>query len=234
MNFTKAVRKNVPVKVGLIGPSGSGKTLSALKLACGLGGRTVLIDTEAGRGLYYADSYDYDYARLDAPFAPESYIEAIGEAYKAGFRNIIVDSASHEWIGKGGCLEIHTAVTNADPKHNGYTAWEKVTPRHNRFIETIVRCPVNLILTLRGKDEYVLEEGANGKKSPKKVGVGAQMRDGLEYECTVAFMVDQDTHYASATKDLNGMFQTPHVITEETGVRLAQWSNSGASATENK
>lgn len=227
MNFVKAKREAIPVKIGLIGPSGSGKTFSSLLIASGIGEKTCLIDTESKRGLYYADIYEYDHATLEPPFTPEAYIDAIGAAYKAGYKTIIVDSASHEWIGKGGCLEIHTAETQASNSKNSYTAWEKVTPRHNRFIETIVRCPVNLIITLRGKDEYIIEENGNGKKSPKKVGVGAQMRDGLEYECTVAFLIDQQSHYASATKDLNGMFCDPHIISKETGLKLKTWANGG-------
>jgi hypothetical protein len=45
-----------------------------------------------------------------APFTPEKYIAAIAECVKAGMECIIVDSITHEWDGKGGCLEIVESV----------------------------------------------------------------------------------------------------------------------------
>jgi len=230
MAFTiqKAVRVQVPVKVALIAPSGGGKTKSALRLAKGFGGKTAMIDTENKRGLYYADTFEYEYIPFNAPFEPERYVEAIDFALTKGVQNIIIDSASHEWIGKGGCLEIHEKITAASPSKNSYTAWNKVTERHAKFVEAVIRCPVNLILCLRGKDEYVLDQKEGSKSAPRKVGVGAQMRDGLEYECTVTFLIDTESHIATVSKDFEDMFKTPEIITEEHGIKLVKWANSGA------
>jgi hypothetical protein len=57
---------------------------------------------------------------------------------------IIIDSASHEWDGLGGILDIHAAIPG-----NSFTAWSKVTPRHNAFIQAMMQSPCHLITTVR-------------------------------------------------------------------------------------
>lgn len=224
--FQKAVRTQVKLRVALIGPSGSGKTYSALRLAKGIGGRVAFIDTEGDRGTYYADEFDYDRLQLDPPYAPERYITAIRNAESAGYDVLIMDSASHEWIGKGGILEIHGNMTG-----NSYTNWNAVTPRHDAWVDAQVRCRCHLIITMRGKDEYVVAENEKGKQAPKKIGVGPVQRGGLEYEYTVAFLIDQGKHIASSTKDNTHLFeQFFDVLTEEHGAKLKAWAESGAPA----
>ncbi len=224
MAFVKAERKKIKLKIALIGSSGAGKSYSSLQIAKGLGGKTAYVDTEGGRGELYADKFDYDIMELEAPFTPERYIEAIREAENAGYDNLIIDSASHEWIGRGGCLEIADKIQGI----NDFTKWAKVTPRHNNFIDAIVRAKLNVIFTLRGKDEYVMEQNEKGKMMPKKVGLGAEQRKGLEYECIVAFNLEQDTHMATATKDNTGLFNGIYdIITAETGKKLKDWAESG-------
>lgn len=56
---SKAVRKQIKVKIALIGPSGSGKTYTALRLAKGLGGNILLVNTEGDRGYFYANEFNY-------------------------------------------------------------------------------------------------------------------------------------------------------------------------------
>jgi len=99
-----------PLWVGLFGPSGGGKTFSALLLAKGIqsvvGGRINFIDTESGRGLHYADLFDYDYTPLPPPHGSLDYLAAITHAVKGkGARIVIVDSLSHEHDGEGGMIE---------------------------------------------------------------------------------------------------------------------------------
>lgn len=231
----KAVKKGVHLKIALIGPSGSGKTWSALLLARGFGGRTVLIDTEARRSLYYAQDFDFDVIHMNKPFAPERYVKAITTAYKLGYQNLIIDSGSHEWIGIGGCLDIHEKMPG-----NSFANWAKVTPKHNKFIDCFVRVPMHTIVNLRGKDEYVMTE-VNGKQVPKKVGLGPQMRAGLEYECTVSLMIDLESHRFDCLKD-NTCYQNGDrifdgrndKIRDIDGKALVEWANSGGTKIEEK
>ncbi|MDD4805058.1 MAG: AAA family ATPase [Candidatus Pacebacteria bacterium] len=229
MGFQKAKREKIYPKIALIGPSGAGKSYTALRLASGYvskldGNKKIYyIDSEGGRGKYYADKFDYEYCEIKEPYSPEKYIQIIDEALSCDDCGaIIVDSTSHEWSGKGGILEQHSNMPG-----NSYTNWSKLTPRHNRFIDKILYAPVCIITTVRGKDAYVLED-KNGKQVPKKVGVGGEQRGNFEYEMTVAFNIDQNSHVATASKDNTGLFDNKYnVLTEDDGKNIYDWANSG-------
>lgn len=220
--ISKAERTKVKLRIALIGPSGGGKTYSALRLAKGIGGKVVLIDTEAGRGLHYAQEFDYFHIPFDPPFTPERYIEAIEAAEAYGAETIIIDSASHEWVGKGGLLETHGNMPG-----NSWANWRQITPRHDKFLDKLLRSSSHIISCLRGKDEYVAEE-KDGKQTPKKVGMGPQMRDGFEYEAILTFLIDQQNHVASAMKDNTHLFDGKFdKLTEKDGELLREWAESG-------
>ena len=222
--FQKAKKEKIWTKILLGGSSGSGKTYSALRLATGLarksgGSGIAAIDTEAGRIRYYANEFDFCDMQLTEPFTPEKYIEAINEAVDSGFKVLIIDSISHEW---NYCVDIHDKMPG-----NSWTNWSKVTPRHDAFMEKILQAPIHIIATVRGKDEYVLEE-KNGKQTPKKVGLGFKQRDGVEYNYTATFNIAQDTHIAEATKDNTHIFEGRYeVLTEKDGEALYDWANTG-------
>lgn len=227
MAFVKAKKEQIWVKMLLAGPSGGGKTFSALRVATGLAkaadSRIAAIDTENGRIRYYANDFDFDDMQMDAPYSPEKYMSAIDEAVKAGYKVLIIDSLSHEW---SFCLDL----VNNMPGTNSYTKWKTVTPRHDAFKEKILQSPIHIIATVRGKDEYVLED-TNGKKIPKKVGLGYSQRDGLEFDYTTTLNLDQNTHRFQATKDNTHLFEDRYdLLTEEDGVLLYQWANDGDSA----
>jgi hypothetical protein len=228
MSFTikKAERFNAKLRIGLFGASGSGKTTSALLLAQGIVGdlsKVVVIDTERGSADLYAHLGDYSTLSLEPPYSPERYIQALKECQNAGFEVIIVDSITHEWNGKGGCLEIHESMTG-----NSYTNWAKVTPRHNAFIDAVLDAKAHVICCGRVKDDVVLNLNDKGKQAPEKVGLKAITRDGFDYEMTLCFDIDAK-HNATSSKDRTGLFdKTPaFVITPETGEVLKQWANSG-------
>lgn len=223
MAFVKAKKEKIWTKVLLGGSSGSGKTYSALRLATGLarkcGSEIAAIDTEAGRIRYYANEFEFSDMQLTEPFTPEKYISAIEDAVNSGFKVLIIDSISHEW---NYCVDIHDKMSG-----NSWTNWSKVTPRHDAFMEKILQAPIHIIATVRGKDEYVLEE-KNGKQTPKKVGLGFKQRDGVEYNYTATFNIAQDTHIAEATKDNTHIFEGRYeVLTEKDGEALYDWANAG-------
>jgi hypothetical protein len=225
MQIRKAERKKAKLRLGIAGPSGSGKTYSALKLAFGLGGTVGLIDTEHGSGDLYAHLGNYDIINIEAPYTVQKYLAAIKAFEDAGYATIILDSLSHAWAGDGGLLDKQGKA--ADRLKNSYTAWREVTPDHNALVDAILQSPCHVIATMRSKTEYVLEEGPNGKKVPKKVGMAPVQRDGMEYEFTVFLDVAQD-HTAFASKDRTGLFGREHQrISEDTGVTLLQWLDTG-------
>jgi hypothetical protein len=230
MDLRQAERKQAKIKMGLQGPSGSGKTFSALLIGYGLTNdwsKIAVIDSENHSADLYAHLGTYKVLNLSKPFSPEIYIEAIELCEKAGMEVIIIDSISAEWEGQGGILEIHGNMTG-----NTFTNWNKITPRHNAFVQKMLQSPCHLIATIRSKQDYVLSE-KNGKMVPEKVGLKGITREGLDYEFTVVLDLDI-RHNATASKDRTGMFmdKPQWVITEKTGQRIMQWCRAGVDISE--
>lgn len=198
--FKKATKERARLRLALIGPAGSGKTYSALAVASELvpGGRVAVIDTEHGSASKYADRFSFDTLEPDT-FEPATYVEAIHAAEAAGFDVLIIDSLSHAWMGKGGALEMVDRAAKRQQGGNSFTAWRDVTPQHNALVEALLACRCHLVVTMRSKTEYVLEEDARGKKVPRKVGLAPVQRDGLEYEFDVVAELNAD-HEAVVTK----------------------------------
>ncbi len=232
----KAVREKIFVKIALMAPSGGGKTFGSLRLATGMAeemkkqtgkdARILLANTEGKRGYYYANEFTYDIIDIDAPHNPEKYVELIEFAQSEGYDILILDSSSHEWEGKGGCLDLHNQAGG------NYQAWGKITPRHDKFIYAIADCEMHTIATMRGKDQYEMEKDQGGKTSVKKLGVGAKQRDGFEYEFTCTFLIDQKTSMSEAQKDNTHLFENEGAVllSEAHGKKLIQWANSGDAA----
>lgn len=227
----KATRQKLKLKIGLQGPSGSGKTYSALRLAHGIESdweKIFFIDTENDSATYYSDIGAFNHLSFSPPYNPERFIEAIDACIAAGATVVILDSMSHEWEGKGGCLDIHQRETDSQKYGNSFTAWGKVTPRHNAFVDHVRISPVHIIGCTRSKQDYVLDTNDKGKSVPKKVGLKGVQRDGLDYEMGLVFTIDMD-HMAFSEKDRTGLFaeKPRHQITEETGKTLLAWANQG-------
>lgn len=225
MELRKATRQKAKLRIGITAPSGAGKTYSAILIANGIAlnkEKVAIIDTENGSADLYADMGDFSVIRLEAPYTPERYIEAIKECEKASMEVIIIDSATHEWDGKGGCLEIQEQLGGK------YQDWAKVTPRHRKFLEAILSSPAHIITTTRRKQDYEMNKDGSGKTKVEKVGLKEVQREGFEYELTLNFELDT-RHNASASKDRTGLFadKPEFVITEDTGRILRDWANSG-------
>ena len=228
----QAVRSKVFVKVALMAPSGGGKTFSSLRVATGMAqeiekregrkARILLGNTEGDRGYYYANEFEYEIVDLEPPYTPEKFTSFLHWAEEEKYDIVILDSASHEWEGRGGCLEIHAKAGGR------YQDWKDVTPRHEKFIDAMAKTKINLIATMRGKDKYELEKDDNGKTSVNKLGVGAKQREGFEFEFTCTFMIDQKTNFATYQKDNTHIFENEIsvLLTEDHGKKLIMWANS--------
>jgi len=184
-----------------------------------------MIDTENGSASLYDHLGEFNVIDLQPPFSPERYIEAINTCVNADIQCIIIDSSTHEWSGIGGCLDINEQLAQVKFKGNTWSAWSETTPRHDRFVQTVLQCPVHIITCTRSKMETVMGEG----KKVHKVGMKDIQRDGWEYELTVSLTIDRDTHKAVASKDRTELFEgkDAFVITEETGILIKDWCNKG-------
>jgi hypothetical protein len=240
--FKKAQKRRVPLKIAIDGPSGSGKTMTSLLLAYGIHGpnaKIAVIDTENESSSLYSGTkieapgfglINFDVAPMSPPFMTNKYIMAIKEATEAKYDVIIIDSGSHAWSGPGGILE-RKDLADMRPGSNKWTNWMPFTKEHNAMMSAVLHSPVDVIFTMRSKQDYVLEQRGE-KSAPKKVGMAPQQREGVEYEFSVAFSVDMN-HILSANKDRttlfkNKLFELDAQTTIQIGKDLAAWRSSDA------
>lgn len=227
----KAERKRAKARIALCGPAGAGKTHSSLRLAGELGEKILLIDTENHSGEMEAGKAgipEYFVLPIEPPFDPAKFIETIKAAEENGFDVVIIDSLSHAWAGSGGLLDQQGKI--ADRGTNSFTAWRQITPKHNSLVDAMLQSSCHVLATMRSKQEYVIEENERGKKAPKKVGLAPVQREGLEYEFTIVFDIDQKTHTAVSTKDRTSLFPPDNsfLISNETGKKIKNWLETGA------
>jgi hypothetical protein len=228
VQFKKATRQAVKLKLAVSGPSGSGKTLGALALARALApaGKVALIDTENGSASLYGDRFEFDALDLAPPFTSARYLEAMQAAVEAGYEVLVIDSLSHQWAGEGGILSRKEELDKRGG--NSFTNWATFTKEHTAFVSQLLHMPVHVIATLRSKQDYVIEEGNGRKSTPKKVGLAPVQREGLEYEFSTVFDLQMD-HKAAASKDRTGLFGEGLVdlTDKQVGKKLLAWLETG-------
>lgn len=220
--FTPATRKGSHLKIAITGPAGSGKTYSALRLARGISknGRIALVDTENESASLYATDFDFDVVSVEPPYTIDKLTGPTVAALEANYDVLIVDSASHFW---NGILEYKSQLDKRGG--NSYTNWAEANKNYDLMLRSILFSKIHVIVCMRSKMEYVLEQNDRGKQVPKKVGMAPVMRDGVEYEFTTVFDLDI-SHQAQASKDRTKLFGE-HIfqITEKTGQKLTTWLN---------
>jgi hypothetical protein len=220
--FTRATKSASRLRLALCGPTGAGKTFTALSIACALGKRVAVIDTERGSSQKYADRFAFDVLELDN-HSPDDYRDAIQAAVVEAYDVLIVDSLSHAWMGKGGALEMVDQEA-ARTKGNSFGAWRNVTPKHVRLLDAITAAPLHVIATMRTKTEWLQEE-VDGKKRIRKIGTVPIQRDGIEFEFDVVADLEPEHNRLTVTKtrcvELDGL------VVEKAGSELAdtlaQW-----------
>ena len=233
--FTPVTRKQSKARIGMIGPSGAGKTVSALKMGYGITGdwsKVALIDTEHERGRFYANRSDlgtgeFLYASLTPPYSADRYIDFVSSAAEAVGQDgvVIIDSFSHAWDNEGGVLEYKSEVAKRSGK-NDYTAWDEAGKVQNNLVNTILSVDCHVIVTMRTKMAYAMEQNDRGKMVPIKLGLAPVQRENTEYEFDIVFQIDRD-HTATLSKDTTFLDKFSGVITPELGSQLREWLSEG-------
>ncbi len=230
MAWERASRKAAPGLIELAGLSGSGKTYTALLVAAGMvgkKGRVGFLDAENGRGELYADDPvimralpdGYDYEEIAAPFTPERYIEKMVSAEKAGITVLVTDSASHEYEGIGGCVEI--AETN---KIGNSDNWALAKRRHKRFVYHLLSSQLQQIFCLRAREKVKIVG-----KQYIPLGLSSIQEKNFSYEMTMRWMIEEGTHHSNFVKGPSIFSDmTGRMLTKEDGVRIANWISGGA------
>ena len=169
---------------------------------------------------------------LEPPYTIERYIEAMREAEKIVGEDgvVIIDSGSHAWKGEGGVLDRKEQIAQQRGKTD-FSAWNDAGKIQNKFIDTIMDLNCDVIITLRSKASYVQEQDPEtGKTKVRKVGLEPEQRADFEYEMTIVFDIDKDTHNCTIVKDntfldAEGFYGR---LTPEVGKRLRNWSREGS------
>lgn len=234
--FAPARRENVSLLVALAGASGSGKTFSALTLARGMSpsGKIAFIDTEARRGLHYADRFDFMHADMRSPFRPERFVEAIHAAESAGAEVVILDSFSHEYDGEGGIIDWADELAERGVKSPGN--WKEPKLAHKKMMNALLQCRASIIFCLRAEEKIeIIREG--GKTQVRPIGWMPVAEKRFMYEMTASFTLTPDNpgrvNYGLPHKcqdQHRPFFQDGALITEDSGRQLAAWARGGEPA----
>lgn len=249
--FAPAMKERLKARVAIDGPTGSGKTYTALmwaRILAGENGQVGVIDTENRSAAYYAPSpgqnvdrlqfwdapYVFGHMAWEPPYDPGKLARTIeAAASELGEDGVLViDSLSHFWTGEGGTLDV---VDNAAGRSgNSFSGWKVGTPMQRNLIDTIVHAPCHVIVTMRSKMDWVIEQvERNGKtiNVPRKIGLAPEQRQGIEYEFTVVCDMDLE-HRLAVTKsrcDVIADYVAHPGRAHEPAQLFATWLSSGVS-----
>lgn len=232
----RAERSQAFLRLAFTGASFAGKTTASLLLAKGIvealvaagklspsqNPRIGVIDTERRSAQLYAHLVPFDTIELGPPYSIARYLGALHAMEAAGYPVIILDQISHAWSGQGGMLQ--------SMKGDGFTEWKKNTPIQDDFIDSILRSPAHIIVTMRSKTEWVLElkENKRGEmvNSPRRIGMAPVQRPGVEYEFTTLLdlQISGDTRTITVQKDRTGVFSELKINSPN------DWGAAGAAA----
>lgn len=235
-NFAPAKRENVSVLVAFAGASGSGKTMSALRMAKGMSpaGKIAFIDTEARRGLHYAEEFKFVHADMRPPFTPARFIEAIRAAEATGAEVIVVDSFSMEYDGEGGIIDWADRLASEGVKSPGN--WKEPKLAHRKMMNSFLQLHASVIFCLRADEKIeILREG--GKTTVRPLGWMPICEKRFLYEMTASFTLTPDKpgipHFDLPHKlqrQHRAFFTDTQPISEESGRLLAEWAAGGTAA----
>lgn len=181
--FVKATKTGSYIRLALTGPTGAGKTFTALTLAGALGTNPGLIDTDRKRARKYADRFDFDHLEMDR-FDPADLTRAVLAAAAQDINPLVVDTASPFWSGPDGMLD---SVGRAGTQFEG---WRKMGPVEQQMMDALLGYPGHVIVTLKTKMKYVVEEDEKGKMKPRRIGLEPEQRGNFGSEFDIVGDMD--------------------------------------------
>jgi hypothetical protein len=232
LNIVPATREGSHILLSLTGPSGSGKTFTAIKVGRGMvgpNGKIGFLDTETGRGRLYAGITPYHYAELTPPFTPARFVQAIGEFEDFGVDVLIIDSASHEWEGIGGC---HDMAEGSGKK--GLLKWMLPKAQHKRFMNRLLMSRMHIITCLRARERFVEAVDSEGRKNIVNSGYHEIAERNFIFEQTVSVLLLAGGRkvVTKCPADLVETFgpvgvESAGYLSEATGEAVAAWVRGG-------
>ena len=204
IQIRKAQREGARLVIGVAGISGSGKTYTALQIAYGLangdGNKVGFLDTENRRGSLYASDETYrnvatslgmqalpdpfSIADLYAPFTPQRYKQAIEEFQAAGVEVLVLDSASHEYEGEGGYLEIRQPLPGKFGNRDNVASDE-----HKKFMRALLQSSMHIIVCVRAREKVRIEKDSQNKTVYIPLGLQPIQHKDFMFEMTASVMM---------------------------------------------
>ena len=212
----EATRPKMFGRAMVSGPSGSGKTWTSLSIAMYLvafenfldaGGDPtdvkpgdidlgsversdiLVIDTEKESSLTYADVFRFSHLGWAPPYDPTELRATLEELDQDPPKVVIIDSFSKFWHGQGGILDLAGGAIGG---------WKTARPIQEALVEQVLATSAHMILGVRSKMEYAIEQ-SHGKTTVAKLGLSPMQDDNLVYEMNVAFDISMD-HQITVTK----------------------------------
>lgn len=221
--FSDATTDGIKLKAAFCGVGKAGKSRAALHLANimlheGLGRKIAVLDTEGLKSKWYTgaspDGYPWKFSVSGIRnFSPQMIVESMKKAESEGADIVIVDSISHEWVGRGGALEMHKEAGGNFP------AWGTVKPKHNDMLDYITTCNSHVFCTVRAKPEFIVEEVVNDKGKtvsvPREIGTAPVQQKEIKFEFDLFAMIEKENH--KITIDMRGENIMPHLSCERPG-----------------
>lgn len=196
--FEPPVREARKARIVLDGPTGSGRTSTALRLAQGLGGPVGLVDTDRASAALYSPYFEFLHLPVNT-FDPRLLIEVIAAAAAQRIGTLIIDSASPFWSGRSGLLALVDEVGRQKYKGNNSPAWTDLRPVEWDLMDALMGFPGHLIVTLRVRTDYQVQESREGRLITVKYGLKPDQRDQFDADFHVALSLDM-AHTATVTK----------------------------------
>lgn len=225
LNIKPVTRAGSKVVIGIAGETGSGKTFTALKIARGMVDKPSeigLLDAENGRGRLYAEILDgkFQHSDLFAPFSPSRYRQAIKEFQDAGVKVLVIDSASHEWEGDGGCEEIAAS----SPKMPN---WKMAKSEHKKFMSALLQSNMHIIVCLRAREKVSF----TNPREPVSLGIQPICEKNFMFEMTASMMMwneGKSQQFLKMPEALRSVFGAgDNYLNESHGKALISWVNTG-------
>lgn len=215
--------------------TGKGKTYTAVQFGYGLAGydpaKLGLLDAENKRGSLLADILEkatkptkerFLIGDLYAPFSPARYAGAIDDFQAAGCEVLIIDSATHEWEGIGGCQEI---AEEGNPK---IPRWDLAKREHKKFMNKLLQSDMHIICCVRAR-EKVRPEKKNGKTEFVDYGLQPIQEKNFMFEATASLMMFDEGRRQEIIKCpdalINYLGRKEGYITADDGYAVRQWVN---------
>jgi hypothetical protein len=226
LNIRQVVRGGSKALIGIGGVTGSGKTYTALLIARGMVSKPSeigFLDTENGRGSFYADILDGPFmiADLYPPFSPRRYAEAIKEFQDAGVKVLVIDSVSHEWEGEGGCDDIANLTTGK------IANWKLAKSEHKKFMNALLQSNMHVICCIRAREKTDFKN----PKEPVSLGIQPVCEKNFMFEMTASVLVEEEGKTQRFLKVPSFLKKTfgdgKNYLGKNTGAEIIEWINTG-------